>query len=48
MGIIPIKVELKYTNIVKKNNNQDIYIYIYIMSKKIYQAYINQMTGCSY
>lgn len=44
MGIIPIKVELKYTNIVKKNNNQD----IYIMSKKFYQAYINQMTGCSY
>lgn len=28
MGIILIKVELKYTNIVKKNNNQDIYIYI--------------------
>lgn len=48
MGIIPIKVELKYTNIVKKNNNQDIYIYIYIMSKIFYQAYINQMTGCSY
>lgn len=46
MGIIPIKVELKYTNIVKKNNNQD--IYIYIMSKIFYQAYINQMTGCSY
>lgn len=46
MGIIPIKVELKYTNIVKKNYNQD--IYIYIMSKNFYQAYINQMTGCSY